>query len=284
MTSAPCRFAGLSLDRTRLMGVVNVTPDSFSDGGEVLAPEAAVARGLAMLADGADIIDVGGESTRPGALPVPMEEERDRVVPVVRALSRAGALVSIDTRRLGVMQAAIDAGARIVNDVTALGSEGSMAFVARSGASAVLMHMRGEPRTMQHDPQYDDPAAEISDWLTARAAACVRAGIPADRIAVDPGIGFGKTLAHNLAILTDLGRYRDLPHALVIGVSRKSLIAALDHNVPPKQRLAGSLAAAIACVQAGAHIIRVHDVGETRQALAVYRALTAPGASLPRSG
>ena len=281
---AALRFAGLALDRTRLMGVVNVTPDSFSDGGETLTPQAAVAHGLALLEEGADIIDVGGESTRPGAVPPPVEEERDRVVPVVRALSRAGALVSIDTRRPAVMRAALDAGARIVNDITALRDEGAMALVAGAGASVILMHMQGEPGTMQQDPRYDDPAAEIFDWLTARAAACVAAGIPADRIAVDPGIGFGKTLSHNRAVLTDLGRYRHLPHALVVGVSRKSFIAALDRPLPPKRRLAGSLAAAIACVQGGAHILRVHDVGETRQALAVYRALTESPESPPPNG
>lgn len=284
VTPAAQRFACLSLDRIRLMGVVNVTPDSFSDGGETLTPEAAVTRGLALIEEGADIIDVGGESTRPGAIPPPIEEERERVVGVVRALSRAGALVSIDTRRTAVMRAAIDAGARIVNDITALRDEGAIALVARAEASVVLMHMQGEPGTMQQDPRYDDPAAEVFNWLAARAAACVAAGIPADRIAVDPGIGFGKTLSHNLAVLTDLGRYRHLPHALVVGVSRKSFIAALDRPLPPKRRLAGSLAAAIACAQGGAHIIRVHDVGETRQALAVYRSLTEPLQSSPPNG
>ena len=273
ITSEPRRFAGLPLDRVRLMGIVNVTPDSFSDGGETLAPDAAVARGLAMLDEGADIVDVGGESTRPGASPVPVEEERARVVPVVRALARAGALVSIDTRRAAVMRAAIEEGARIVNDVTALREAEALPLIARFDVSVVLMHMQGEPRSMQQDPRYDDAAAEVCAWLAARGVACVAAGIPPERIAVDPGIGFGKTLAHNLAILGDLARYRDLPYALLLGVSRKRFIAALDRDMPPQRRLAGSLAAAIACVEAGAHIVRVHDVGETRQALAVYDAL-----------
>ena len=271
--AAPRRFAGLTLDRVRLMGIVNVTPDSFSDGGETLATYAAVARGLQMLEEGADIIDVGGESTRPGANPVAVSEELARVVPVVRALAAAGALVSIDTRHPEVMRAAIAAGAGIVNDITALRGAGATALVAEAGVAVVLMHMQGEPRTMQADPHYADAAAEVRDWLGARAAACVAAGIPADRIAIDPGIGFGKSLVHNLAILRDLGRYRDLPHALLLGVSRKSFLAALDRAVPAKQRLGGSLAAALACVSGGAHILRVHDVGETRQALAVQQAL-----------
>lgn len=271
--SEPRMFAGLPLDRPRLMGVVNVTPDSFSDGGETLDPDAAIARGLAMLDEGADIVDVGGESTRPGSSPVPVEDECDRVIPVVRALHRAGAIVSIDTRRPAVMRAAVASGARIVNDITALGSVEALALVVEAEVSVVLMHMQGEPATMQLAPHYGDAAAEVSGWLGARAAACVAAGIPPQRIAVDPGIGFGKTLAHNLAILRSLGRYRALPYALLLGVSRKRFIAALDRDLPPRQRLAGSLAAVIACVEAGADIMRVHDVAETRQALAVWRAL-----------
>lgn len=267
------RFAGLSLDHVRLMGIVNVTSDSFSDGGETLTTEDAVARGLTMLDEGADIVDVGGESTRPGALPVPVEIERGRVVPVVRVLARAGALISIDTRRAEVMRAAIDEGARIVNDVTALRDPEALPLIVRSDVSVVLMHMQGEPRSMQQDPRYDDAAAEVYAWLTARAAACGEAGIAPERIAVDPGIGFGKTLAHNLAILRDLARYRDIPYALLVGVSRKRFIAALDRDLPPQRRLAGSLAAAIACAGAGANLLRVHDVGETRQALAVYHSL-----------
>ena len=268
------RFAGLSLDRVRLMGIVNVTPDSFSDGDETPTADAAVARGLAMLAEGADIIDVGGESTRPGALPVPVEKELARVVPVVRALAQAGALVSIDTRNATVMRAAIAAGARIVNDITALlGDAEALPLLASSAVAVVLMHMQGEPRTMQRAPRYDDAATDVHRWLADRAAACVAAGIPAERIAVDPGIGFGKTLTHNLQILAGLARYRDMPYALLLGASRKSFIAALDRSVPPKQRLGGSLAAALVGAGAGVHILRVHDVGDTRQALAVHQAV-----------
>lgn len=266
-------FAGLSLDRLRLMGIVNVTPDSFSDGGETEATAAAVERGLAMRAEGADIIDIGGESTRPGAVPVPVEAELARVVPVVRVLAAEGVLVSVDTRNAAVMGAAIAAGARIVNDITALQGEGALPLVAATGVAVVLMHMQGEPRTMQSAPHYDDAAVEVFDWLARRAAACVAAGIPAERIAVDPGIGFGKTLAHNLAILRGLGRYRELPYALLLGVSRKSFLSSLDRAVPAKQRLGGSVAAALACARGGAHILRVHDVGDTRQALAVEQAL-----------
>lgn len=267
------RFAGLAFDRVRLMGIVNVTADSFSDGGETLTTEDAVARGLTMLEEGADIVDVGGESTRPGALPVPVEIEGRRVLPVVRALARAGALVSVDTRRAEVMRAAIDEGARIINDITALSDPEALPLIVRTDVSVVLMHMQGEPRTMQQNPRYDDAAAEVYTWLAARGAACGEAGIAAERIAVDPGIGFGKTLAHNLAILGDLARYRDLPYALLVGVSRKRFITAIDRDQPPQRRLAGSLAAAIACAEAGADIVRVHDVGETRQALAVHRSL-----------
>lgn len=286
VSAAPAgrQFAGLSLDRVRLMGIVNVTPDSFSDGGETDATAAAVDRGLAMLAEGADIIDVGGESTRPGALPVPVEAELARVVPVVRALAEAGALVSVDTRHAAVMRAAIAAGARIVNDITALqGDPEALPVVAAAAVSVVLMHMQGEPRTMQRDPHYEDAAADVHRWLTGRAAACVAAGVPAGRIALDPGIGFGKTLAHNLRIIAGLARYRALPYALLLGVSRKSFIAAADRSVPPKQRLGGSLAAALAGVRAGVHILRVHDVADTRQALAVHRALADVDEASPRT-
>jgi dihydropteroate synthase len=271
-------FAGIPLTRTLVAGVVNVTPDSFSDGGEALDTQAAVARGLAMLRDGADIIDVGGESTRPGASPVPVEDEIARVVPVVRALAGAGAVVSIDSRRSAVMQAALANGARIVNDITALTYDPkSLDLVIRTDASAILMHMQGEPATMQIAPRYDDVAGEIHFWLARRIAACEAAGLGRDRLAVDPGIGFGKTVQHNLEIIAKLDRFRSLGCALMIGASRKSFIARLSHAEPPKQRLPGSLAAALAAVQRGAQILRVHDVGETRQALAVWQAISGAG-------
>lgn len=271
----PLTFAGLGLDEPRLMGVVNVTPDSFSDGGEALRADAAVARGRALVADGADIIDVGGESTRPGAEPVPVELELARVVPVVRALAADGVLVSVDTRRAEVMDAALEAGARIVNDVTALADMRAAGIVAERGASVVLMHMQGEPATMQDDPVYGDAACEVRDELAARVAACEAAGIDRARIAIDPGIGFGKTAAHNIDILARLDIFQDLGCAIVVGVSRKSFISRIDRPVPPKQRLAGSVAAGLAAIAAGAHILRVHDVAETRQALAVWRAIAA---------
>ncbi len=270
-------FAGLRLDHPRLMGIVNVTPDSFSDGGEALSPDAAIARGFALSAEGADIIDVGGESTRPGADPLPVEEELMRVIPVVKALAAGGLLVSVDTRRARVMAAAIDAGARIINDITALtGDAEALPVVLRTGASAVLMHMQGEPRTMQINPAYGDPVAEVYGWLAGRVDACEAAGIPRERLAVDPGIGFGKNLEHNLAILANLQVYRHLSCALLIGVSRKSFISRLGAGgVPPRDRLAGSLAAGLAAVAAGAHVLRVHDVAATRQALFVSHAIAA---------
>ncbi len=257
------------------MGVVNVTPDSFSDGGEAYDPGAAVSRGLALVAEGADIIDVGGESTRPGADPVSQTDEARRVVPVVRDLAAAGVLVSIDTRHASVMAAAIDAGAKIVNDVTALtGDNRSLDVVAGSGVSIVLMHMQGDPRTMQTDPRYGDVASDVFHWLAPRVAHCETAGIPLARIAVDPGIGFGKTVEHNLAILAQLGVYETIGCGLLIGVSRKSFISRLCENELPKQRLGGSLAAVLAAIQRNANIVRVHDVAATRQAIRVWRAIS----------
>ena len=271
---APLAWAGLKLDRPRIMGVVNVTPDSFSDGGETPTTAAAVARGREMLEAGAAIIDVGGESTRPGAAPLPIDEELGRVVPVVAALAGGGALVSIATRHAAVMRAALDAGARSVNDVSALaGDAASMAVVAASGVSVVLMHMQGEPRTMQQAPHYDDAPTEVAAWLARRVAACQAAGIARQRIAVDPGIGFGKTVEHNLRILARLEALRGLGSALVIGVSRKSFIARVDRDGAARDRLGGSLAAALWAVLHGADIVRVHDVAATRQALAVWAAI-----------
>ena len=271
---APLAWAGLKLDRPRIMGVVNVTPDSFSDGGETPTTAAAVARGREMLEAGAAIIDVGGESTRPGAAPLPIDEELGRVVPVVAALAGGGALVSIDTRHAAVMRAAIDAGARIVNDVSALaGDAASMAVAAASGVSVVLMHMQGEPRTMQQAPHYDDAPTEVAAWLAQRLAACEAAGMTRQRIAVDHGIGFGKTVEHNLRILARLEALRGLGAALVVGVSRKSFIARVDRDGAARERLGGSLAAALWAVLHGADIVRVHDVAATRQALAVWAAI-----------
>ena len=267
-------FAGLPLSRTLVMGVVNVTPDSFSDGGETFDAARAVGRGLRMLDEGADIIDVGGESTRPGAAGVTAAEETARVAPVIGELARAGALVSVDTRHSGVMRVALESGAKIINDITALtGDPASTGLVARTGASVVLLHMQGAPATMQRAPCYKDAAREVREYLAERVAACEAAGIPRQRIAVDPGIGFGKTVEHNLDIIADLHDYEAFQCALVVGVSRKSFIGRLSCGEQPKQRLPGSLAAALAAVHRGADIVRVHDVGETRQALSVWHAI-----------
>jgi dihydropteroate synthase len=281
LTGARRPFAGLSLDRPRIMGVVNVTPDSFSDGGDFADPARAIAQGLALSEAGADILDIGGESTRPRAEPVSLEEELRRTIPVVRALAQAGALVSIDTRRAGVIRAAIAAGAGIVNDVTALaGDPESLAVVAGSSVALVLMHMQGDPRSMQQNPSYADSPREIHDFFVERLAACAAAGIAPDRLAVDPGIGFGKNDRHNIELLQNLALFHELGVAVLLGVSRKSFIARLSRNEAPKNRLAGSLAAGLAGLDRGAQILRVHDVAETRQALAIWQAI-AGGVSSP---
>lgn len=255
------------------MAVINATPDSFSDGGEAFALNDAVARGRAFMAEGADILDIGGESTRPGAAPVSVDEEIRRVVPVIEALTGEGALVSIDTRHADVMRAAVKAGARIINDVSALTGEGSLDAAAELGVPVILMHMQGEPGTMQDNPTYDDVVAEVRKGLLMRAEVCRNAGIAADDIALDPGIGFGKTVRHNLALLAQLDDLSGTGHAVVLGVSRKSYIAKVDRDVPPADRVAGSLATALAAWEQGVRIFRVHDVAEHRQALAIYRAI-----------
>jgi len=271
-------WAGFALDRPILMGIVNVTPDSFSDGGEFVDPEAAIRHARRLLDEGADIIDVGGESTRPGSAPTPPEEEARRVLPVIRALAEAGVVVSIDTRRASVMEAALAAGARIVNDVTGLeGDPASLAVVAAAKAPVVLMHMRGDPATMQSHAVYEDVVTEVADWLEARIAACAAAGIPRERIVVDPGIGFAKTGAHNLEILARLATLHGLGCAILVGASRKSFIGRLARAETPKERLPGSLAAALAALGQGAHILRVHDVAATRQSVAVWQAILDAG-------
>jgi len=268
-------FAGLDLRQPRLMGIVNVTPDSFSDGGRHFATEAAVAHGLSLRDGGADILDVGGESTRPGAEPVPVEEELRRVVPVVRALAAAGgARVSIDTRHAPVMRAAIAAGADIVNDVSALEHDpDSVAAVAESGVAVVLMHMQGEPRTMQASPRYIHAPTEVYDHLARRIDACTGAGIGRDRIAVDPGIGFGKTLDHNLALLDALPMLQGLGCAVLLGVSRKGFLGRLGGGAVAAERTGASIAAGLRGITCGADILRVHDVPETARALAVWSGL-----------
>lgn len=267
-------WAGFALDRPLVMGIVNVTPDSFSDGGDHGETDAAIAHGRALRAAGADILDIGGESTRPGAAPVPLAEEIARVVPVIRALAAAGAVVSIDTRHAAVMAAALDAGARIVNDVTALTGPGALDLVAERRVPVVLMHMLGEPRSMQQAPRYRSAPLDIFDYLEARLDAVEAAGLPRAFCLADPGIGFGKTLNHNLEIMAALGLYRGLGCGVMLGASRKSAIAALmGGTVPPKERLGGSLAFALAGIEAGATLLRVHDVAETVQALRVWQAM-----------
>ncbi len=267
-------FAGLDMARLHVMGIVNVTPDSFSDGGERFPPEAAIADALAMVDAGATIIDVGGESTRPGAPPVPPEEEIRRVEPVVRALAEKSVCVSIDTRHAATMAVALAAGARIINDVTALtGDPRAMSVARASDAGIVLMHMQGEPRTMQQDPVYACAPFDVFDYLKARVDACLAAGIDGARLCVDPGIGFGKTTDHNLSILRWLSLYRSLGVSLLLGASRKSLIARVCGDMPPKQRLPGSLSLALLGARSGANIVRVHDVAETVQALRLQEAV-----------
>jgi dihydropteroate synthase len=269
-------WAGFDLDRPIVMGVLNVTPDSFSDGGQWFDTERAVAHGRALLTAGADIIDVGGESTRPGADELRPEKEIPRIEPVVRALAQSGGVVSIDTRHKAVMEAALDAGARIVNDVSALTHDAdSAALIARRGASVVLMHMRGEPRSMQREPVYSSALIEVLAFLKVRIEACIAAGIPSKHIAIDPGIGFGKLVSHNLELLSGIASFHALGCGIVLGVSRKSTIARLSRGEPAQARLPGSLAAALSAVQQGVQVLRVHDVAETRQALAVWRAIAA---------
>lgn len=270
-------WAGLEMDRPLVMGIVNTTPDSFSDGGRHFDPQTAIANALDMAAAGADIVDVGGESTRPGAAPVMIDEELARVLPVVRALAQKGIVVSIDTRHAPVMAAAVTAGARIINDVTALEGEGSLEVAARTGAALCLMHMQGKPQTMQSDPVYGCAPLDIYDYLADRIRACEAAGIPAARIATDPGIGFGKTASHNAQVMASLALYHGLGCPILLGASRKSMIAALSNNEAPTQRLPGTLAVHLAGLDAGAQIIRVHDVPETVQAVKLWQAMKAAG-------
>jgi len=272
-----CRSTILDLGVPVVMGVLNVTPDSFSDGGRYASVDSAVERGLRMADEGAAIIDVGGESTRPGAAPVTAAEEIERVVPVIERLAARSAVpISIDTSKPAVMRAAIAAGARIINDVRALRVPGALEEAASSGAAVCLMHMQGEPGTMQASPRYDDVVSEVSAFLLERVAACRTAGIDASRICIDPGIGFGKRPEHNLVLLARLRELADLQFPVLVGVSRKSLIGIITGRAAG-DRLAGSVALAALCVERGASIIRAHDVAETLDALSVVAALMRPG-------
>ena len=276
--SAPGPLDGLELEPTVVMGIVNVTPDSFSDGGAYLDTGRAIAHAQALIAAGAKIVDVGGESTRPGALPTDSADEIGRVAPVIARLraqaNGAGVLISVDSRNADTMRAALKAGARMANDVSALTHDpAALAVAAETDALVVLMHMQREPRTMQFEPSYDDVVLDVYDYLEERIAACVAAGIARERIVVDPGIGFGKTVQHNLALLGQLTLFHGLDVPLLVGVSRKGFIGRLSKNEPAGERLPGSLAAALAAVGQGVQMLRVHDVAETVQALKIAAAL-----------
>ena len=261
----------IDLTAPRVIGIVNVTSDSFYDGGRT-DMDAAIAHAMRLLDDGAAIIDVGGESTRPGAMPVEERDEIARVIPVVEALARAGACVSVDAMKPAVMRAALDAGASMINDVRALQAPGAIEVARASNAAVCLMHMQGEPRTMQQAPAYADVVAEVRAFLQRRAQACLDAGIARERIVVDPGFGFGKTLAHNLDLLRNLGDIAALGFPVLAGVSRKSMIGAITGR-DVDARLAGSVAAALAAAVRGARLLRAHDVRETVDALAVFGAI-----------
>ncbi|MEG3792279.1 dihydropteroate synthase [Lysobacter sp. CCNWLW3] len=269
-----CNGRALKLDRPRVMGIVNVTPDSFSDGGAHDEPEAAVAHGLRLAEEGADVLDIGGESTRPGAEEVPVEEELRRVVPVIERLARQTRLpISVDTSKPEVMRAAVEAGAGLINDVYALRREGALEAAAALGVPVVLMHMQGEPRSMQAAPQYDDVVAEVHRFLAERIFAAEMAGIAKKRIVVDPGFGFGKTLAHNLILLAQLERYAELGVPVLAGLSRKKSIGELTGREDASERVHGSVAAHLIAAQRGARLLRVHDVAATVDALKVWEAV-----------
>ena len=269
------QLSGLELDLSvpRVMGILNVTPNSFSDGGRFVALDDALRQAERMVEDGADLLDVGGESTRPGAAAVGLDEELARVIPVIERL-RAGFDVplSIDTSKPEVMRAAVAAGAAMVNDVSALGAPGALQTAAALGVPTCLMHMQGEPRTMQTAPQYGDVVADIIEYLARRIAACEAAGLPRERLLVDPGFGFGKTLAHNLTLLRRLGEFAQLGTPLLVGISRKSMLGAVTGR-PVAERLPASLAAAVLAVERGARIVRVHDVGPTVDAIRLWCAV-----------
>jgi dihydropteroate synthase len=267
-----CGAFRLDLTRPRVMGIVNVTPDSFSDGGKHLDCERALALARRLVDDGADIVDIGGESTRPGAAPVPEALELERVLPLVEALVRDGVRVSVDTMKPGVMRAVLAAGAGMINDVRALAERGAVEAVAGHGVAVCLMHMQGKPSTMQTEPQYADVVTDVRDFLLARAQICEAAGIARERIVIDPGFGFGKTVAHNLALLRGLPTLVATGYPVLAGMSRKSTLGWITGR-DAGDRLAASVAAALAAVARGAALVRVHDVRETVDALRVWQAI-----------
>jgi len=264
----------IRLDQPQVMGIVNVTPDSFSDGGQFDGPASAAAAGADMAAEGAAIIDVGGESTRPGAKAIWEGDEIERVAPVIRQLAAGGAAVSVDTRKADVMTAALEGGARMVNDVSALTyDDRSAEVVAAARVPVVLMHHKGAPETMQDDPRYDDVLVEVYEWFEDRIAAAEAAGVSRSQILIDPGFGFGKNVGHNLELMNGLALFHSLGVPLVVGASRKRSIGALSGEAPADKRLAGSIALALKAVEQGVQIVRVHDVYETLQALRIWRGL-----------
>ncbi|MEP7206845.1 MAG: dihydropteroate synthase [Casimicrobiaceae bacterium] len=267
-----CGRFTFDLARPHVMGILNVTPNSFSDGGRYFNLQRALAHAQQMVRDGADIVDIGGESTRPGAEPVPADQELARVLPLVEALAAMGIAVSVDTRKPEVMRAAIAAGAVMINDVNALSLPGAIEVIASADVGVCIMHMQGDPRTMQAEPRYDNVVAEVRDYLVARAEACAAAGVARDRIVLDPGYGFGKRLEHNLALVRALPVLAATGYPVLIGVSRKSSLGEITGR-PVDQRLAASLAAGLAAIARGARILRVHDVRETVDVLSVWRAV-----------
>ncbi|KGM55394.1 dihydropteroate synthase [Lysobacter daejeonensis GH1-9] len=279
-----CNGCALVLDRPRVMGIVNVTPDSFSDGGEYDTLEAAVAHGICLAGEGADILDVGGESTRPGAEEVSLEEELRRVVPLVRRLREATSLpISVDTYKPEVMRAAVEAGAGMINDIYGLRQEGALDAAASLGVPVVLMHMQGEPRSMQAAPQYDDVVGEVHRFLAERIFAAEMAGIPKKRLIADPGFGFGKDTTHNLTLLAQLERFVELGVPVLAGLSRKRSIGEITGRDIPRERVAGSVAAHLIAAQRGAKLLRVHDVAATVDALKVWNAVAAQPVPRTRS-
>ena len=268
------RVAGLVLDRPRLMGIVNLTPDSFSDGGQFATKQAAIDHALRLAEEGAEIIDIGAESTRPGSDPVPLDEELLRLMPVLEGLAgKTQALISVDTRKAEVMRRAAAAGIDMLNDTSALTHDPeALSSAAESGLPIVLMHAQGDPKTMQENPHYDDVLLDVFDYLEARVAACESAGIPRAQIIVDPGLGFGKSLEHNLQLLSGVNLFHALGVPILVGASRKRFIGTLTNVEKPHERIAGSIGAALAAAAQGVQILRVHDVAATRQALTVWEA------------
>jgi dihydropteroate synthase len=254
------------------MGVLNVTPDSFSDGGKFFELNQSLAHAQALIAEGADLLDIGGESTRPGAAPVSLDEERRRVLPLLEKLAGGDVPISVDTHKPALMREALAAGAALINDVSGFRDAGAFEAVADSDAAICIMHMQGEPRTMQHNPHYGDVTQEVYDYLAVRVQAAEAAGIARERMVIDPGFGFGKTLEHNLTLLRELRKFRALGCAVLAGLSRKTMLGKITGR-DPAQRVHASIAAALIAVQNGAHIVRVHDVAATRDALAVLAAL-----------